>query len=47
LILAKRSARGLEAIGRDPAHIDLVVNPHFHFDHVGGREIPGQRAEGV
>src|SRR6516162_7303452 len=29
------SAR-LEAIDRDPAHIDLVINSHFHFDHVGG-----------
>jgi N-acyl homoserine lactone hydrolase len=29
------SAR-LEAIGRDPARIDLVINSHFHFDHVGG-----------
>jgi len=29
------SAR-LEATGRDPAKIDLVVNSHFHFDHVGG-----------
>ena len=32
------SAR-LEAIGRDPARIDLVVNSHFHFDHVGGNEL--------
>jgi N-acyl homoserine lactone hydrolase len=32
------SAR-LEAIGRDPAHIDLVVNSHFHFDHVGGNAL--------
>jgi glyoxylase-like metal-dependent hydrolase (beta-lactamase superfamily II) len=29
------SAR-LEAIGRDPAKIDVIVNSHFHFDHVGG-----------
>lgn len=29
------SAR-LEAIGRDPAKIDLIVNSHLHFDHVGG-----------
>ena len=27
------SAR-LEAIDRDPARIDLVINSHFHFDHV-------------
>jgi N-acyl homoserine lactone hydrolase len=32
------SAR-LEAIGRDPARIDLVVNSHFHFDHVGGNAL--------
>jgi glyoxylase-like metal-dependent hydrolase (beta-lactamase superfamily II) len=29
------SAR-LEALDRDPARIDLVVNSHLHFDHVGG-----------
>src|SRR6267142_7233801 len=29
------SAR-LEAIDRDPGKIDLVINSHFHFDHVGG-----------
>lgn len=32
------SAR-LEAIGRDPARIDLLVNSHFHFDHVGGNAL--------
>jgi N-acyl homoserine lactone hydrolase len=32
------SAR-LEAIGRDPAGIDLIVNSHFHFDHVGGNAL--------
>ncbi len=32
------SAR-LEALGRDPAKIDLVVNSHFHFDHVGGNAL--------
>jgi N-acyl homoserine lactone hydrolase len=26
----------LRAIGRDPKRIDLIVNSHFHFDHVGG-----------
>jgi glyoxylase-like metal-dependent hydrolase (beta-lactamase superfamily II) len=29
------SAR-LQAIDRDPAAIDIVINSHFHFDHVGG-----------
>ena len=29
------SAR-LEAIDRDPGKIDLIINSHFHFDHVGG-----------
>jgi N-acyl homoserine lactone hydrolase len=29
----------LEAIGRDPARIDLVINSHFHFDHVGGNAL--------
>src|SRR6516165_9150268 len=33
------SAR-LEAIDRDPAKIDLVINSHFHFDHVGGNALP-------
>ncbi len=32
------SAR-LEAVGRDPARIDLVVNSHLHFDHVGGNAL--------
>jgi N-acyl homoserine lactone hydrolase len=32
------SAR-LEAIGRDPARIDLLVNSHLHFDHVGGNAL--------
>ena len=26
----------LEAIGRDPARIDFIINSHFHFDHAGG-----------
>ena len=34
------SAR-LTALGRDPAKIDLIINSHFHFDHVGGNaQIP-------
>ncbi len=34
------SAR-LIALGRDPADIDLIINSHFHFDHVGGNaQIP-------
>ncbi len=34
------SAR-LAALGRDPAKIDLIINSHFHFDHVGGNaQIP-------
>ena len=32
------SAR-LEAIDRDPARIDLIVNSHLHFDHVGGNAL--------
>jgi N-acyl homoserine lactone hydrolase len=32
-------SRRLEAIGRDPARIDLVVNSHLHFDHVGGNAL--------
>jgi glyoxylase-like metal-dependent hydrolase (beta-lactamase superfamily II) len=32
------SAR-LAAIDRDPARIDLVINSHFHFDHVGGNAL--------
>lgn len=32
------SAR-LQAIGRDPGKIDLVVNSHLHFDHVGGNAL--------
>ena len=32
------SAR-LEAIDRDPAKIDFVINSHFHFDHVGGNAL--------
>ena len=29
----------LEAIDRDPSKIDLVINSHFHFDHVGGNAL--------
>jgi N-acyl homoserine lactone hydrolase len=32
------SAR-LAAIDRDPSKIDLVINSHFHFDHVGGNAL--------
>src|SRR5215467_4602512 len=32
------SAR-LEAIDRDPGKIDLIINSHFHFDHVGGNTL--------
>jgi ribonuclease BN (tRNA processing enzyme) len=32
------SAR-LEAIDRDPTRIDLIINSHFHFDHVGGNAL--------
>ena len=34
------SAR-LAGLGRDPARIDVLINSHFHFDHVGGNaQIP-------
>ena len=29
----------LEAVDRDPARIDLIINSHFHFDHVGGNAL--------
>lgn len=32
------SAR-LEAIDRRPDKVDLVINSHFHFDHVGGNAL--------
>src|SRR5580704_1326447 len=32
------SAR-LEAIDRDPGKVDLIINSHFHFDHVGGNAL--------
>ena len=41
----------LAALGRDPAEIDILINSHLHFDHVGGNaQIPNatmlvQRAE--
>jgi len=35
---AEISAR-LEAIGRDPGAIDLIIASHLHFDHVGGNAL--------
>jgi glyoxylase-like metal-dependent hydrolase (beta-lactamase superfamily II) len=32
-------AARLTALGRDPAKIDLIINSHFHFDHVGGNAL--------
>jgi metallo-beta-lactamase superfamily protein len=32
------SAR-LMAMGRDPARLDILINSHFHFDHVGGNAL--------
>jgi N-acyl homoserine lactone hydrolase len=32
-------AAQLAALGRDPKRIDLIVNSHFHFDHVGGNAL--------
>jgi N-acyl homoserine lactone hydrolase len=32
------SAR-LEAMARDPGKIDLIINSHFHSDHVGGNAL--------
>jgi N-acyl homoserine lactone hydrolase len=32
------SAR-LQAMGRDPARIDMIINSHLHFDHVGGNAL--------
>ena len=29
----------LRAIGRDPERVDLIINSHFHFDHVGGNAL--------
>src|SRR3954454_5049947 len=29
----------LAAIDRDPGKIDLIINSHFHFDHVGGNAL--------
>jgi N-acyl homoserine lactone hydrolase len=29
----------LEAIDRDPARIDLIINSHLHFDHTGGNAL--------
>lgn len=34
-------AARLQALGREPARIDLLINSHFHFDHCGGNaQIP-------
>ena len=27
------------AMGRDPTRIDILINSHFHFDHVGGNAL--------
>jgi glyoxylase-like metal-dependent hydrolase (beta-lactamase superfamily II) len=32
-------AARLVALGRDPAGIELIINSHFHFDHVGGNAL--------
>ena len=32
------SAR-LMAMGRDPTRVDILINSHFHFDHVGGNAL--------
>ena len=29
----------LEAIGRDPGKVDLIISSHFHFDHCGGNAL--------
>ncbi len=29
----------VEALGQDPAKIDVVINSHLHFDHVGGNAL--------
>jgi glyoxylase-like metal-dependent hydrolase (beta-lactamase superfamily II) len=29
----------VKALGRDPDKIDLVINSHLHFDHVGGNAL--------
>src|ERR1700736_3694341 len=34
----EKSAR-VEAIDTDPGKIDLIINSHFHFDHVGGNAL--------
>ena len=35
----KREWAPVEAIDRDPGEIDLIINSHFHFDHVGGNAL--------
>jgi N-acyl homoserine lactone hydrolase len=32
-------AARLEALDHDPGKIDLIINSHFHFDHVGGNAL--------
>jgi N-acyl homoserine lactone hydrolase len=32
-------ASRLVALGREPAKIDIVINSHLHFDHVGGNAL--------
>jgi glyoxylase-like metal-dependent hydrolase (beta-lactamase superfamily II) len=29
----------LEALDRDPARVDFIINSHLHFDHVGGNAL--------
>jgi N-acyl homoserine lactone hydrolase len=36
---AEEVSAQLMAIGRDPARIDILINSHFHFDHVGGNAL--------
>ena len=36
---ARRSARRLDGARPRPGKIDLIINSHFHFDHVGGNAL--------